>query len=87
MSDEDPSQNLYLESDSFLFRARAHFLSGNSDLLTDVSAFHECLKLRAEKKSQSTIKSFCEEVRDAILSHNIRSIAEDSAEFHIFDHS
>ncbi|KAF8808063.1 P-loop containing nucleoside triphosphate hydrolase protein [Phlegmacium glaucopus] len=41
--------------------ARARFLSGNSDLLTDVSAFHQCLKMRTEKKSQSVIKSFCEE--------------------------
>ena len=58
---------MYLESDSFLLSARARFLSGNSDLLTDVSAFNECLKMRAEKKAQSTIKSFCEEVRDVIL--------------------
>ena len=54
----------------FFIRARAHFLSGNSDLLTDVSAFHECLKMHAENKTQSTIKSFCEEVRNVILPHN-----------------
>jgi hypothetical protein len=76
----------YLESYSFIPSARARFLSGNSDLLTDVSAFHECLKMRAEKKNQNTIKSFCEEVRDGDITHN-KDITENSAEFHFFDHS
>ncbi|KAH9486308.1 Putative DEAH-box ATP-dependent helicase [Psilocybe cubensis] len=38
--------------------ARARFLYGDSDLLTDVNAFDECMKLRAEGKSQSTIRAF-----------------------------
>jgi len=50
--------------------ARARFLSGNSDLLTDVSAFHQCLKMRSEKKTQNMIKSFCEEVRE-VLPHDM----------------
>jgi hypothetical protein len=70
VSDEESPSTLYLKSDSFLLSARARFLSGSSDLLTDVSAFHECLKMRAEKKTQSTIKSFCEEVRDVIFPYN-----------------
>ena len=68
MSDEDPSQHLVLRVWFVSTSARARFLSGNSDLLTDVSAFHECLKMQTEKKTQSTIKSFCEEVRD--ITHN-----------------
>ncbi|KAF4611691.1 hypothetical protein D9613_004209 [Agrocybe pediades] len=41
--------------------ARARFLTADSDLLTDVNAFDTCTKMRVEGKSQSTIRSFCEE--------------------------
>ena len=44
-------------------QARARFNSENSDLLTDVAAYDECLKLRTEGASQSAIKAFCEQVR------------------------
>ncbi|PCH34268.1 nucleoside triphosphate hydrolase protein [Wolfiporia cocos MD-104 SS10] len=42
-------------------RARSCFARGNSDLLTDMHAYEECSRLRNEGKSQSAIKSFCEE--------------------------
>jgi hypothetical protein len=43
--------------------ARARFATGNSDLLTEMKAFNECVRLRAERKPQSAVKNFCEEVR------------------------
>ncbi|PPQ77039.1 hypothetical protein CVT25_014856 [Psilocybe cyanescens] len=46
---------------SLYHSARSRFFCGESDLLTDVNAFDECMKLRAEGKSQSTIRAFCEE--------------------------
>ena len=76
---------LYLDSNSVLHSARARFLTGNSDLLTDMSAFHECLSMRDAKKPQNTIKSFCEEVRQFL--RMIRRITKDGTEFYIFDHS
>ncbi|KAH9948231.1 P-loop containing nucleoside triphosphate hydrolase protein [Amylocystis lapponica] len=42
-------------------RARARFLKGNSDLLTDINAYAECMRMRSEGKSQSAIRAFCEE--------------------------
>ncbi|KAF8971676.1 P-loop containing nucleoside triphosphate hydrolase protein [Flammula alnicola] len=41
--------------------ARARFLSGDSDILTDVKAYDECTKLLAEGRGQSAVRSFCEE--------------------------
>ncbi|TFY64181.1 hypothetical protein EVJ58_g2777 [Rhodofomes roseus] len=40
---------------------RARFATGNSDLLTDMHAYDECHRLRDQGKSQSSIRSFCEE--------------------------
>ncbi|KAF9015717.1 P-loop containing nucleoside triphosphate hydrolase protein [Cyathus striatus] len=42
-------------------RARIRFSSGNSDLLTDLRAYEECMRLRAEGHSQSSMKIFCED--------------------------
>ncbi|KIM88927.1 hypothetical protein PILCRDRAFT_813926 [Piloderma croceum F 1598] len=42
--------------------ARARFATGNSDLLTDLKAYDECVRLRSQGKPPSTIKTFCEEV-------------------------
>ncbi|GBE77256.1 Putative DEAH-box ATP-dependent helicase [Sparassis crispa] len=42
-------------------RARARFARGNSDLLTDMTAYDECMRLRSVGKSQSALRSFCEE--------------------------
>ncbi|EMD42249.1 hypothetical protein CERSUDRAFT_110776 [Gelatoporia subvermispora B] len=42
-------------------QARSRFIHGNSDLLTDLNAFEECMRLRTEGKSQSAIKNFCDE--------------------------
>lgn len=43
-------------------RARARFLTGNSDVLTDLKAYDECVTLQADGKSQHAIRAFCEEV-------------------------
>ena len=42
--------------------ARERFGKGNSDLLTDVNAYDECVRRRNEGASQSSMRSFCEEV-------------------------
>ncbi|KAJ3807294.1 P-loop containing nucleoside triphosphate hydrolase protein [Lentinula aff. lateritia] len=41
-------------------QARARFSKGNSDLLTDMNAFNECLRLTSGGKSQSAVRQFCE---------------------------
>jgi len=53
-------------------RARERFVVGNSDLLTNVNAYDECLRLRSEGASQSAIRSFCEE--NFISASTIRDI-------------
>ncbi|KDQ15674.1 hypothetical protein BOTBODRAFT_54555 [Botryobasidium botryosum FD-172 SS1] len=40
--------------------ARARFAMANSDLLTDMKAYHTCIRLRSEGKSNKDIKAFCE---------------------------
>ncbi|THH29051.1 hypothetical protein EUX98_g5134 [Antrodiella citrinella] len=42
-------------------RARERFADGNSDLLTDVNAYDECLRRRSDGASQGAIRAFCEE--------------------------
>ncbi|PFH52275.1 hypothetical protein AMATHDRAFT_57321 [Amanita thiersii Skay4041] len=42
-------------------QAKARFLHDGSDLLTNVRAYDECMRLRAQGKSASVINSFCEE--------------------------
>ncbi|KAJ4485738.1 P-loop containing nucleoside triphosphate hydrolase protein [Lentinula aciculospora] len=42
-------------------QARARFSKGSSDLLTDMNAFDECLRLSSNGKSQSFVRSFCEQ--------------------------
>ena len=49
--------------DALWRRARERFATGDSDLLTDLYAYDECARLRAEGKPQRTIKAFCEDVR------------------------
>lgn len=46
------------------FRARAQFSKGNSDLLTDMNAFNECLRLTSGGKSQSAVRQFCEKASE-----------------------
>ncbi|KAF8910089.1 P-loop containing nucleoside triphosphate hydrolase protein [Gymnopilus junonius] len=41
--------------------ARARFLTGDSDLLTDVNAFDQVMKMRSDRNSQSAIRLFCED--------------------------
>jgi len=43
-------------------RARARFFTGDSDLLTDVKAFDECMKMYSEGHTQAAIRKFCENV-------------------------
>ncbi|THV01418.1 P-loop containing nucleoside triphosphate hydrolase protein [Dendrothele bispora CBS 962.96] len=42
-------------------QAKNRFVKGNSDLLTDLNAYTECMRLSKEQKSQSSIKHFCDE--------------------------
>ncbi|KAF9225566.1 P-loop containing nucleoside triphosphate hydrolase protein [Gyrodon lividus] len=42
-------------------QAKLRFNTDNSDLLTDVNAYNKCMRLRSEGKSQSALRSFCEE--------------------------
>ncbi|KAI9060487.1 P-loop containing nucleoside triphosphate hydrolase protein [Trametes sanguinea] len=42
-------------------QARAKFATANSDLLTDVKAYDECLALREKGASHSAIRAFCEQ--------------------------
>lgn len=56
-------------SDFLTFSARERFASGNSDLLTDVNAYAECIRRRNEGASQSAVRAFCEEVRRFTLCH------------------
>lgn len=45
-----------------VLRARLRFDQHNSDLLTDVYAYQECMRLRSENDSRGGWRSFCEEV-------------------------
>ncbi|KIJ21992.1 hypothetical protein PAXINDRAFT_159969 [Paxillus involutus ATCC 200175] len=42
-------------------QAKLLFDTDHSDLLTDVNAYNKCMRLRSEGKSQSALRSFCEE--------------------------
>ncbi|KIJ66186.1 hypothetical protein HYDPIDRAFT_174355 [Hydnomerulius pinastri MD-312] len=42
-------------------QAKLRFDMDNSDLLTDVNAYNECMRLRSEGKAQSALRNFCEE--------------------------
>ncbi|KAJ6575382.1 P-loop containing nucleoside triphosphate hydrolase protein [Mycena capillaripes] len=42
-------------------QARARFATAGSDLLTDLKAYDACNKMRAEGKSHSAVRTFCEE--------------------------
>ncbi|KAF8832013.1 hypothetical protein HHX47_DHR1000914 [Lentinula edodes] len=56
------------------FRVRAQFSKGNSDLLTDMNAFNECLRLTSGGKSQSAVRQFCEkasEINAVDALHNV----------------
>ncbi|KAJ3922223.1 P-loop containing nucleoside triphosphate hydrolase protein [Lentinula edodes] len=55
------------------FRARAQFSKGNSDLLTDMNAFNECLRLTSGGKSQSAVRQFCE--KNFISQSTLREIS------------
>ncbi|KAF7337468.1 p-loop containing nucleoside triphosphate hydrolase protein [Mycena sanguinolenta] len=53
-------------------QARARFATAGSDLLTDLNAYDTCIKMRADGKSQSAIRAFCEE--NFISANTIRDI-------------
>ncbi|KDQ63105.1 hypothetical protein JAAARDRAFT_119492 [Jaapia argillacea MUCL 33604] len=42
-------------------QARLRFATENSDLLTDVRAFNECIRLRKDGKPQSAVRDFCQQ--------------------------
>ena len=48
-------------------RARYSYATGNSDLLTDICVFDECMKLQAEGASKA--RKFCEAVRPVSFRH------------------
>jgi len=48
--------------------ARQRFFTADSDLLTDVKAFDECMRMFSEGQTQRNIRSFCEDVRELRLS-------------------
>ncbi|KAG7452226.1 P-loop containing nucleoside triphosphate hydrolase protein [Guyanagaster necrorhizus] len=54
-------------------RARARFCEGNSDLLTDLRAYDECMRLQAEGRSSGEIRRFCE--ANFLLASTIREIS------------
>lgn len=45
------------------FRARARFATEKSDILTDLHAYDECMRIRSEGQSASAIRAFCEQVK------------------------
>ncbi|KAK0456179.1 P-loop containing nucleoside triphosphate hydrolase protein, partial [Armillaria borealis] len=53
--------------------ARARFCEGTSDLLTDLKAYDECMRLQAERKSSGEIRRFCEE--NFISASTVREIS------------
>ncbi|KAG9314147.1 P-loop containing nucleoside triphosphate hydrolase protein [Chiua virens] len=67
-----------LEKREAATQARLRFDKHSSDLLTDVHAYNECMRLRSESKSRSTWRTFCEEnfiSTDAL--HEIMSLRQD----------
>ncbi|TFK41870.1 P-loop containing nucleoside triphosphate hydrolase protein [Crucibulum laeve] len=60
-------------------QARARFSTGGSDLLTDMKAYDEYLKMHAEGKSHGALRSFCEE--NFISPSTVRDIATLRQEF------
>jgi hypothetical protein len=52
----------HFTADAPVLRAKLLFDTDHSDLLTDVNAYNKCMRLRSEGKSQSALRSFCEEV-------------------------
>ncbi|KAK0198729.1 P-loop containing nucleoside triphosphate hydrolase protein [Armillaria mellea] len=53
--------------------ARARFSEGTSDLLTDLKAYDECMRLQTERKSPGEIRRFCEE--NFISASTVREIS------------
>ncbi|KAI0320072.1 P-loop containing nucleoside triphosphate hydrolase protein [Amylostereum chailletii] len=54
-------------------KARANFATEKSDLLTDVHAYDECLRLRSEGRTAGFVKNFCEE--NFISASTIRDVS------------
>lgn len=52
---------------ALILRARLRFDKHNSDLLTDIHAYNECMRLRSENESRGTLKRFCEEASVTLL--------------------
>ncbi|KAF8445690.1 P-loop containing nucleoside triphosphate hydrolase protein [Boletus edulis BED1] len=64
-------------------QARLRFDKHNSDLLTDVHAYNECIRF-SDKESRGTFRSFCEEASASLLNfistnavHEITSLRQD----------
>ncbi|KAF8899103.1 P-loop containing nucleoside triphosphate hydrolase protein [Infundibulicybe gibba] len=53
-------------------KARARFSTSGSDLLTDLNAYDQCVQLRAEGKSQSDLRTFCDD--NFISSTTVRDV-------------
>lgn len=56
----------FTSAHALVCRARLRFDKHNSDLLTDVHAYNECVRLRSNE-SRGTLRSFCEEVSITML--------------------
>lgn len=52
----------FTSAHALVLRARLRFDKHNSDLLTDVQAYNECMRLRSDDESRGSLRSFCEEV-------------------------
>ncbi|KAK0465451.1 P-loop containing nucleoside triphosphate hydrolase protein [Desarmillaria tabescens] len=60
-------------------QARARFCEGTSDLLADVKAYDECMRLQAERRSSGEIRRFCEE--NFISASTVREISNLRTDF------
>lgn len=52
---------------TLILRARLRFDKHNSDLLTDVHAYNEYVRLRSDNESRGALRSFCEEASVTLL--------------------
>lgn len=69
-------------ADTFILRARLRFDKHNSDLLTDVHAYNECIRLRSDE-SRGTFRHFCEEVSARSLVDTNTKKTDILTEFHL----
>jgi hypothetical protein len=74
-----PLFELHLDS-TMRFRAKLKFVQGNSDLLTDVHAYNEAMKVRKTDGS-SSFRNFCD---DVFLSLTFSSPLTDSSRLELY---